>query len=390
MNTRPLNMKESHNLALLNAAGIESVPLFLTATGYRKAICDATDSMRVFLLKHSIHDFSSQGQGLDNKIIRQIQFLTEDGIRFMNMSLYRPVTKRGDPRFWVHGWKRFIHPDSVLVFFYDSDSLCAVNLSSVNLAAPFVSAYLLRHAEQTARIALELLAKLRGLAGTPLPATCEGDTAIGRAVETALDIPINSSKNPDYKGIELKSKRRQSATRNGLFAQVPDFTISPVTNFGEFLNRFGYEHDGRYLLNCTVSTQKVNSQGLILSLSDMDRVLWERHRQATSDEKIFVWPMEKLENRLKEKHQETFWIKADSKRDHTGREWFTLKSVMHTSNPNIPQFSRLLSDGSITVDHMIKRLSSGSVKERGPQFKIKSAKLPELFLGEPKEYSLTD
>ena len=56
MNTRPLTAKESQNLAVLNAAGIESVPLFLSATGYRKSICDATDPMRAFLLKHSIHD----------------------------------------------------------------------------------------------------------------------------------------------------------------------------------------------------------------------------------------------------------------------------------------------------------------------------------------------
>ena len=120
MNTRPLTAKESRNLAVLNAAGIESVPLFLTATGYRKAICDATDPMRAFLLKHSIHDYSTQGQGPDNKVIRQIQFLTEKGMRFMNMALYRPVTKKGDPRLWVHGWKAFVDADNVLAFFFDN------------------------------------------------------------------------------------------------------------------------------------------------------------------------------------------------------------------------------------------------------------------------------
>ncbi len=108
MNTRPLTPKESQNLAILNAAGIESVPLFLTATGYSKAICDATDPMRAFLFEHSVHDYSRQRQGKDNKVIRQLQFLTEDGMRFMDMALYRPATKQGDPRFWVHGWKRFL------------------------------------------------------------------------------------------------------------------------------------------------------------------------------------------------------------------------------------------------------------------------------------------
>lgn len=391
MNTRPLTAKESQNLAILNAAGIESVPLFLTTTGYSKSICDATDPMRAFLLKHSIHDFSTQGQGQDNKVIRQIQFLTEEGMRFMDMALYRPVTKQGDPRFWVHRWKSFIGADSVLIFFHDSGSLCVVDISSVDLAAPAVSAYLRRHAEQAARISVELLTKLRALAETPLPATCTGDTAIERAIETALGILINSSKKPDYKGIELKSKRAMaSATRNGLFAQVPDFTISPVKNFKDFLSRFGYDHDGRFLLNCTVSTRKPNSQGLILTLADMDRFLWECHRQANGDERVFVWPMEKLEERLQEKHRETFWITADATKDKCDREYFSLRSVTHTRNPNVPQFSRLLGDGSITVDHMIKRVSSGAVNERGPQFKIKPDKLPELFLGEPKTYNLCE
>lgn len=35
----------------------------------------------------------------------------------------------------------------------------------------------------------------------------QADTAIGRTLETLLGININSSKQPDYKGIELKAFR---------------------------------------------------------------------------------------------------------------------------------------------------------------------------------------
>ncbi|MDD3544990.1 MAG: MvaI/BcnI family restriction endonuclease, partial [Kiritimatiellae bacterium] len=69
---------------------------------------------------------------------------------------------------------------------------------------------------------------------------------------------------------------------------------------------------------------------------------------------------------------------------------FYLKSVTHTRNPNVPQFSRLLSDGSITLDHLIKRRPSGGVTEKGPQFKLAPNKFSELFLGEPKHYRLTE
>jgi hypothetical protein len=391
MNTRLLSAQESENLAVLNAAGIESVPLFLTPTGYEKSICDATDPMRAFFTKHGIHDYSTQGQGPENKIFKQVQFLSESGMRPMKISLYRPVTRRGDPRFWVYGWKDFIDADSVLSFFYDSDfdSLCIVNLSSVNPASPAVQNYLNRHAKQANLISNELLAKLRKLAGTLLPATCNGDTAIGRAIETALGIPMNSSKTPDYKGIELKSKRSLArATRNGLFACVPDWTLSNLKNFRVFLDRFGYRRDTDFQLYCTVSIRKPNSQGLLLSLQDADRFLWENSRKNGNDEQLLVWPLSRLEDRLAIKHRETFWIKADSTRDNGGREMFSVKSVTHTRNPNVPQFSRLLADGSITVDHMIKRCPSGAADEKGPLFKLARGKLPELFLGEPQEYNL--
>jgi len=305
----------------------------------------------------------------------------------MDMTLYRPQTKQGDPRLWVHGWKRFLGEDNVLVFFYDSGELCVANLSSANLATPLIKDRLDRIAQQTNRISMELLEKLREIANAPIPATCEGDTAIGRAVETALGIPINSSRKPDYKGIELKAKRDKT-NRNNLFTCVPDWTLSPVKSFGAFLDRFGYNRESDFRLYCTVSSQKPNSQGLVLSLKDAERFLWENSRKSGHDEQLMVWPLGKLEERLADKHKETFWIKADSLRDGKGKEMFHLKSVTHTRNPNLPQFTRLLADGSITVDHMIKRLPVGTVHEKGPSFKVTPKRLSELFLGIPQEYDL--
>jgi hypothetical protein len=54
----------------------------------------------------------------------------------------------------------------------------------------------------------------------PVPAMLKADTAIGRTLETLLGIDINSSKKPDYKGIELKSYREKRGNRKNLFAQV--------------------------------------------------------------------------------------------------------------------------------------------------------------------------
>ncbi len=78
------------------------------------------------------------------------------------------------------------------------------------------------------------------------------------------------------------------------------------------------------------------------------------------------------------KHNETFWIAADSK-IVDGKEFFQYKKVEHTKKPIVSQFDILLEQGIITLDHLIKRKSSGSVIEKGLIFKKKPNSLDLLF-----------
>ncbi len=102
---------------------------------------------------------------------------------------------------------------------------------------------------------------------------------------------------------------------------------------------------------------------------------------------VVIWKMVTLEERLKAKHPETFWVKVQPE-FRGGKEHFLLKSVTHTRNPNLTQLERMLVDGTITLDHLIKRQSTGRTAEKGPLFKIERGRIGELFLGEPKQYSL--
>jgi len=246
-----------------------------------------------------------------------------------------------------------------------------------------------RYREASDLTAIELLGLLRGIASAgPLEAVCKGPTAIGRSIETALGIPINSSRNPDYKGIEIKSGRSQiqsRETRATLFACVPDWSLSRCKSSAKILQEFGYDRGGINKLYCTVSTRKANSQGLILEIEQAVRFLHEKSfRQPNCN--VAVWQIPHLERRLSEKHRETFWIQA-SPFTQNGREYFQLKSVTHTRTPNIPQFEHMLENGYITMDHLIKN-QGGRVQEKGPLFKIQKDKIPELFLGEPRRYSI--
>jgi MvaI/BcnI restriction endonuclease family protein len=203
------------------------------------------------------------------------------------------------------------------------------------------------------------------------------DTAIGRTLETLLGININSSKKPDYKGIELKSYRDKRGNRKNLFAQVPDWPISTFKSSAEILNNFGYSRGDDFKLYCTVSAIVRNSQGLSLNVDNkLSRIVENSDKANIGD--FVVWTLDTLHSRLLEKHNETFWIAADTLFDD-GKEYFQYKKVEHTRKPIVSQFEILVEQGVITLDHLIKRTSSGKVVEKGPLFKIKPNSLDLLF-----------
>ncbi len=395
MNTRPLAPVESANLAALNATGVRSTLLYVTETALDKSIFDATEPMRLFFRESGVHDYALQTQGTEHKVVIDAVVLNDSGPTATSMSLYRPTTKQGDPRMWFYGLKQETNPNDVLAIFVISGRVHVLNLTSAHLAdslvvSPALVAFFapLRYAAR--EIADELLAKLRSLASNgPIRAVCKGNTAIGRSIETALGIAINSRREPDYKGIELKSGRStiiSRETRATLFACVPDWHLSTLKGSAEILERYGYARGEQFKLYCTVSTSRPNSQGLQFRIEDAVRWLHEVARREP-EERVAVWTLARLEQRLAEKHRETFWIKAKSEM-RSGEEWFRLESVTHTRNPNLPQFERLLSAGTVTMDHLIKRTPSGGAKEKGPLFKIERQRIQELFLGQPALYSL--
>lgn len=398
MNTRPLNEQESRNLAALNKAGCDSVLLYLTETGLRKAILDATEPMRRLLCDAGIHNFLRQLQGPKNKVLKTAFVLTESEIRPVSVSLYRPVTKKGDPRLWFYEFKSFAEPDDACAVFVHNHAIHVLNLTQSKIAELLAAgiqnpvANFLRQIKPTSlAISEELVSLLRTIAQAgEIRAVCEGDTAVGRSIETALGIPINSSRNPDFKGIEIKSGRTpkigSQANRATLFGCVPDWDLSTIKSSRSILERFGYERGDDFKLYCTVSTRRANSQGLQFEVKEADK--WLREFCAREPvEEVCIWRLDRLHERLAEKHGETFWVKAKSIRRNAG-EWFQLESITHTTRPSMDQFDRLLTAGNITMDHLIKRKASGRISEKGPLFKIEPARIGELFLGEPRKYSL--
>ncbi|MBK7468165.1 MAG: MvaI/BcnI restriction endonuclease family protein [Saprospiraceae bacterium] len=382
---RQLTPIEINSINLLTEKSVEICLIEPTRTGLDKSIMDATGSVRTYLKANNIHDFEFQKQGQEYKI--QIDSFLIGSKELINSvsSLYRPITKKGDPRIWFKGLGAYSKANDILGIIAFDKKLYVLNITQIDLHKLIESKIsnplqeLVNEINQISNeVAEELLMLLNKISAKgPVPALLQADTAIGRTLETLLGIDINSSKKPDYKGIELKSYRDKRGNRKNLFAQVPDWNLSRFKSSAEILNAFGYSRGEDFKLYCTVSTLVRNSQGLMLKIDNKISQLIENSDKSSIGDFV-AWGLETLHNRLIEKHNETFWIAADSI-SIGGKEHFQYKKVEHTKKPIVSQFDILLEQGIITLDHLIKRKSTGSVVEKGPIFKIKPNSLDLLF-----------
>ena len=382
---RQLREIEINRIKLLTENSVELTLIEPTKTGLEKSIMDATGSVRSYLKAKTIHDFETQEQGQASKVLIKSILVKDDEFISSVASLYRPNTKKGDPRIWFKGLGTYSKANDILGIIEYQKVLYVINITQLNLKNLLSIGVKnplkelvdeIRHtSNETSDELLQMLNKIaqRGL----VPAMLNADTAIGRTLEMLLGIDINSSKKPDYKGIELKSYRDKRGNRKNLFAQVPEWNLSKFKSSAEILDNFGYNRGEDFKLYCTVSSIVRNSQGLMLKLDNNTRQLLENSDKSNIGDFV-VWGLETLHKRLLEKHNETFWIAADSK-IIDGKEFFQYKKIEHTKKPIVSQFDILLEQGIITLDHLIKRKVTGSVVEKGPIFKIKPNSLDLLF-----------
>jgi hypothetical protein len=382
---RVLTAEEQNKIKLLTKNQVSLTLIEPTETGLKKSIMDATGSVRSFLKENQIHDYDLQGQGLENKV--QINAIIYEDFKITNStaSLYRPQTKKGDPRIWFSGLTKIANPNDIIAIVYYDDSLHVFNLTRLDISSlinsslsnPFKELISVINFEES-EIATELLNKLKTIAKKGyVKSVVNSDTGIGRTIESLLGIKMNSSKSPDYKGIELKSFRDSRNNRKSLFGKTPDWELSKFKSRVEILDAFGYWEKGVFRLYNTIRGTGRNAQGLILKIEDKkDWLVENSDRPEIGD--FLVWKLETLRKELLKKHKETFWIRADSKIEDNN-EYFHFTEVEHTKNPMIDKFEILVETGAITLDYPIKRMPDGKVIDKGCNFKLKSNCLDLLF-----------
>jgi hypothetical protein len=115
------------------AIGIKIGYFSPTQTGLKKSIFDAHEKLCEFFKTVQIHDFMAQGKGAAAKRLIEVSVISNRDEKKLTVSLYRPDTKQGDPRFWISGIKNYVMPDDLLIFILLNQKLYLVNCCDPNL-----------------------------------------------------------------------------------------------------------------------------------------------------------------------------------------------------------------------------------------------------------------
>jgi hypothetical protein len=374
---------------------IEGGYLVPTQTGLEKSILDAHESLRKFLKQNNYHDYASQGQGGENKILKKGFIYSESQWIETSVSMYRPTTKTGDPRIWISGLNKHANSWNLITLFIHEGSLYLFNASDPVVQKQIesdqspLSIFLNKVGSKTNQHESELLDLLKSISERGfVPSTTNADSGVGDTLESLLGIRRNSNRAPDYKGIEIKSSRLSARTgrqenRSTLFSKIPNWEISRLKSAREILDNYGYisSNTGRPALQVTLKNTP-NAQGLYLASNEIDSKVQNLHRNGGNPEEVVAWKIDELENSLREKHKNTFWVKAKTQ-EINGSEHFHYVQVIATSKPLVSNFSQLVDLGSIQMDYTIseKVKPDGGLKVRdhGYLWKIAPEDIGLLF-----------
>lgn len=130
---RAFNDFEIENFRVLANLGIKYTTFQTYKTALDKSYFDAIAPIRAYFVEEKIHDYAAQGQGIPNKEYREGFILTESLFVPAKASLYRPLTKKGDPRLWFSRLNRYANPDDIFALFHMDTTLYVINVTQMNI-----------------------------------------------------------------------------------------------------------------------------------------------------------------------------------------------------------------------------------------------------------------
>lgn len=202
-----------------------------------------------------------------------------------------------------------------------------------------------------------------------------GSTGIGYTFETLVGIQENNDQVADFKGIEIKCKRKKGGASGGkinLFQLGPTWLIDEPAI--DRLKRIGKLSEAG-LYNChSQLTTETNNLGLALDLTEIDRILLRKQSAAEG-----FWLHERLAERLAEKHTRSLFIKAKVS-TAGGGEKFHYDEAVYCQSPSIEKFIALIKRRQLVFEFIMSEKEKGRVRNHGYPWRLNNEDtLQDLF-----------
>jgi len=382
MTFTPNEAEEKYIEVLENSNHGEFVLIRMTPTMLAKSIIDASHPLRLLLKENVGIDYVTMGRGAENGLKEEVELLLNGELSTRAISYYRPQTKKGDPRFWISKLHKEIKPFDMLLLTVWEGTLYALPLvGDIEVFEETLKKIFCIDTDTLPQAVLEIQGMIKDLNNSGWVKTLRaGDTGVGYTFETINNIEENSSKEPDYKGVEIKCSRLGTSTLQTLFSRTPNYSDLPNKRKDLVVN-YGYWDDvkKRYALYMTIKVNDENSKGWKLEF-DYEQ---ERIYVLKNGVKVVYYEYTSLQDALSQKHKQTVFIKVQSqnrKKKNDPNEEFLYESAFYCEDSSFINFIALMEEGKVSLDFAIHHNpETGKTRDHGFLWRIGKEFIPLLF-----------
>lgn len=222
-----------------------------------------------------------------------------------------------------------------------------------------------------------------------VPTVRKGSTGIGATFESLMGISENQKSEPDYKGIEIKTRRSSSVYFTTLFNLTPrskeEYTIKMIRE------KYGYiDNNGDKVFNTNVfahmRTPTLGKYSVRLLVDRESRIisLWVYYGKILIDSSIY-WTFNDLKSKLYNKCYRVAFVEADHRMTHNV-EHFKYKRIEIYRLKSFEKFLYMIERGYIRVAFKIGMFKNGNraglVHDHGTGFEIDKKYIDYLYIKE--------
>jgi len=204
-----------------------------------------------------------------------------------------------------------------------------------------------------------------------LPVKEKGSGRFGLALERHLNILPNSSKTPDFMGIELKTKRDKSLQT--LFSKVPT-EYTGCKSKTELVENHGYfdKKRNRQALYTSFSSGGDSLGFSLKANNDFVNVL-------KNGSELLKYDCDLLEEALLSKHTESAYISVSTRKSLNNKQECRFDELIYCKRPSMRRFLKMIDKGDVYLDFTLS-IKNKRVRDHGFLWRVKADAITDLYL----------